>query len=380
MSLNPNETSELLFDEPSSTGKWTARPTASILSRRLVKMLGGQEKSLADVASKTWEVSPGSMLVTRPAFYLPNQLERVTGRVYGYHWDDSMDPKPLEQEMAGGVERLQRPTMGYLLKDAYLVDGAIHKSGAVHRMLPRTSTLPQFEVETEIQRGAAYGTYDGNIFFGLWLSDDCTIYPLARNEGIPFTTDQEPYSHSAAYEDWFKMRGTRLGSAHFRELVVFDDRLQNQSKRDRFDGLRKKLLERFPAKSHAGVFIVRGGSGKARVLHNERELAEHLRVTRGFRVVDVNVNSPEEIISACAGAQTMVGVEGSHVFHAFMIMQPGTSTLMIQPPDRFSPVIKRTTDRDDQNYGFVVAHPEVGGGYRVDITEVERTLDLFPKM
>ncbi|WP_277397064.1 hypothetical protein [Pseudomonas frederiksbergensis] len=40
------------------------------------------------------------------------------------------------------------------------------------------------------------------------------------------------------------------------------------------------------------------------------------------------------------------------------------------------PLVKYLTDRDQQNFGFVVGTPE-GDGFKIDIEEVERTLDLF---
>jgi hypothetical protein len=356
--------------------KWSINPAANIVKGRARRLLRLPQVNIEHVAAKSWEIAPGSMLTTMPSFYLPNQLERVTGRTYSYDWNDRPEDVPLEREVAGGIERYQAPTRAFLLKDAFLMDGSIHKAGFVSSLYPRSQRMPRLRAEVEVTRAAVYGTYDGNVFFGLWLTDDLALYPLAANEGLAITTDQTPYSHAAAYEKWLEMSPMRLGSAYFRELVLFDDRLQNQGKRERFASLRNKLTTRFGADPHPGVFIVRGSSGKARKLHNELELAERLRARRGFRVVDINADA-ETILSACAGARVLAGVEGSHLYHGLMVLAPGAAVLALQPPNRFCPVLKRTTDRDGQHYGFVIGLPR-DDGFAVDPDEVERTIDLFP--
>lgn len=78
------------------------------------------------------------------------------------------------------------------------------------------------------------------------------------------------------------MKPLRLHSAFFRELVLFDDVSNNQSRHLRFRAMGEKLLSHVSYESHPGVFILRGGDGDLRLLRNEMELAEHLRKTRVF--------------------------------------------------------------------------------------------------
>ena len=84
-----------------------------------------------------------------------------------------------------------------------------------------------------------------------------------------------------------------------------------------------------------------------------------------------------EIVAASAGAQVIVGVEGSGLFHSLAVMPQGGSLLALQPPNRFVPMIKSITDRNSQHYGYVVGLPR-GADFWIDPEEVERTLDLFP--
>jgi hypothetical protein len=340
-------------------------PVMNILQR---KISGKKTINWEAFAKRTWEIAPGATIVSRPAYFLPGQLERVTGSAY------TDDPRG---EMAGGAERYQKPTRGFLLKDAWLFNERIYVGDTLYGLFPRSSHMPPLWAENEIARGAVYSSLGGNIFFGLWLTEDCSLYPLAANEGFTFTSDQPVSPHTLAYEDWLGMKPARLPSAFIRELVLFDDFTQNPDKRVRFRTLSDRILARLDAKPHPGVFILRRDSGKRRILTNELELADYLRARRGFRIVDVTTDDMPTIAAACAGALVVIGVEGSHLVHGIMVLQPGGSVLALQPPDRFCGVLKRTLDRDGQNFGFVVGHADEGG-FRVDPEEVERTLDLLP--
>jgi len=145
----------------------------------------------------------------------------------------------------------------------------------------------------------------------------------------------------------------------------------------RFRAMSDRLLANVQANSHAGVFILRGGTGVPRILHNELELAEQMHKQRGFRILDITKVDAPTIMATCAGARTVMGVEGSQLVHGLLALQPGASMLVLQPPDRFGTVFKDMADRDRQNFGFVVGHAE-GKGFRIDPAEVESTMDLFP--
>lgn len=115
-----------------------------------------------------------------------------------------------------------------------------------------------------------------------------------------------------------------------------------------------------------------------RTLTNELALAEHLRDTRGFRILDPMSNDVETIRTTCAGAQTIIGVEGSHLIHGLMTLKEGGALISLMPPNRFYALNKHITDRDHQHFGFVVGTPDADG-FHINIDEVERTLDLLPK-
>jgi hypothetical protein len=231
-----------------------------------------------------------------------------------------------------------------------------------------------------------YCTMGGNKWFGSWMVDDCITYPMASQEGVPVTTvlredavsvARHGILHAPGYEDWLGMNPVRVRNAFFRELVIFDDISHNRHKHLRFRGMSEKLLSHVNVNSHPGVFVLRGNKGELRLLRNELELAERLRERRGFRIIDPSKCDVPTIVAACAGARTVIGIEGSQLIHGVNLLQPGGSLLILQPPDRFVCFFKYLTDRDQQNFGFVVGTPD-GEGFRIDPDEVERTLDLFP--
>lgn len=328
-----------------------------------------EPRSLESVAVRSWEIAPANSAITKRAYFLPGQLERITGWAFA-----NEHPR---RELEGGFETVHGPTLGFLLKDAWLIDGVLYKGQACSHLQPRSRRVPKLRVEVELDRGAVYCTAGGNKWFGDWLMVDCLTYPLASAEGVPVTTDQPVTIHIPGYESWLDMRPSRLAGVHFRELVIFNDRGQNRGKHERFRANRDKLVSHVDAQPHPGVFILRGRTGELRLLHNERELAERLRERRGFRILDPTIADVPTIVATCAGARAVIGVEGSHLLHGILVLSEGRSLLTLQPPGRFVSVFKYQADRESQHFGFVIGRPE-NGGFVVDSDEVERTLDLFP--
>lgn len=126
--------------------------------------------------------------------------------------------------------------------------------------------------------------------------------------------------------------------------------------------------------THPGVFILHGQTSGAK---NEMEIAHHLRERRGFRILDVTQADVPTIVSICAGARVVIGVEGSQQIHGILLLQAWASVLVLQPPNRFCSIYKDLTDRDHQHFGFVVGLPD-GEDFYIDPYEVECTLDLMP--
>lgn len=333
-----------------------------------------QGKVLESLASKSWEIAPGNTTTSKKAFFLDNQFERITRTAY------TDNPQLM---MQGGIVINHEPTKAYLLKNIWMINGSVYKG--MHRFLlhhrnklsNQKNYLPPVIVDTEIKNASVYSSYDGNEFFGLWLTDDCTNYKLAAAEGTPITTNIFTSPHMFEYEKLLGMNPYRTNGAYIKDAVFIDDDWGNNSKKQElFDQNKQILLSNFSGSSHPGVFILRRNSGKTRIMLNEIEIAERLRDQYGFKIVDVTKHTVQEIIAACVGAKTIVGIEGSHLMHGLMVLEPGASVLTLQPPSRFCGVLKITTDMQNLNYGFVVGIQKEEDFY-VNFEEVERTLALL---
>jgi hypothetical protein len=239
----------------------------------------------------------------------------------------------------------------------------------------REQRLPLYRAPEAIGFATLYESWVGNRWFGNWLSDDCLAYPLALAYGNPVTT-RPADGHVPGYEARLGMTPTRVGDTHFDELVLFNDHANNGDRRARAWGLRERLIGGRPVIDHPGVFLVRGTSGERRLLVNEMEIAERLERERGFRVLDPSCASVEAIVEACAGACVIAGVEGSHLYHGQAVQPPGSTVLVLCPPDRVVSVLKIPADRQGQGFAVVIGEGEAGA-FRLSPDEVMATLDLL---
>jgi hypothetical protein len=325
-------------------------------------------RSIEHAATRTWQLAPGTTRRRPRAYFLDGHIERIRGWAFFDH-----HPR---HEIEAGVEEHHGPTSVALIEDAWLLDGVLYKGNACAHLRPRTTRWPQLEIDRELDIAAIYCTAQGARWFGSWLIDDCACYPLAAREGPPVTTDLPLSPHMRQYEARFGMKPDRLRNAYLRRALIFDDVGQNHDKHARFRGIAERATPKGAA-THPGVFLLRGGSGQRRILRRERELADQLQRTRGLKVIDPMAGDLSAIAEACAGAQLIVGVEGSHLFHALVFSPPGARILVLMPPTRFSSVVKHIADRDGYPFGFVVGLQE-GEDFTIAPDEVERTIDLFP--
>lgn len=345
---------------------WTLRAVTHVITKLV---LGWNPDSLESVAARSWEIAPGTHSLVPRSYFLPGQLERVTGWAF-----INEHPRRLVE---GGYTLEHLPTRAFLLKDALLLDGTLYCGSACAYLQPRALRRPLLRVERELSRGAVFCTPGGNQYFGQWLLDDCATYPLAAAEGTPVTTSQPIGDHQRAYEELLGMKPERCSSALLREAVIFHDVGQNPFKSQRFQALGERLRTDVDATPHPGVFILRGGAGARRILKNETEIAERLRDRWGFRILSPMEATVPAIIAACAGARCVVGIEGSALVHGLLHLLPGGTLFALQPPNRFGVVLKDVAERDGRNFAFVVG-TAVGEDFVVDADEVERTLALLP--
>jgi capsular polysaccharide biosynthesis protein len=106
---------------------------------------------------------------------------------------------------------------------------------------------------------------------------------------------------------------------------------------------------------------------------NEPAVAAALSA-RGFKILDPMRLQAAELVQACANAQIVVGIEGSHLAHGIVAMRRGGTLVALQPPARFSSIWKGICEGRDLRYAFAVGHPQ-GQDFSIDIDALNRLLD-----
>ena len=320
------------------------------------------------VASERWTIAPATKRFIPPAKFLPHHLDRIRGAEFG-------SVAEVLKGFRGKYETTQEATIGYRLKDVDLIDGVLYARNASKSLRPRARKLPVYASPKDTTSGALFESWIGNRWFGNWLSDDCLTYPLAEEYGTPVTTRPITRGHEPQYAQKLDLRPIYVGDIHFDELILFRDKGQNEGKKKRALEIREKLLASAKPSSHPGVFILRGDKGDHRILSNETEIAEQFAARHGFRIVDPLASSVDDIVNACAGANVVAGVEGSHLVHALTVMPQDASLFVIQPADRVVSVLKVITDRQGQGFAFVVGDGD-RRNFRVEWSDIERTMEL----
>lgn len=186
---------------------------------------------------------------------------------------------------------------------------------------------------------------------------------------------QPPYGYETGYCALLDIAENRIDSGHFEQLLIFDDVGQNPYKRQRYLELRSRLRSAVSPCETRQVYIKRGvkGAKASRSLSNAWEIENYL-ISQGFCVVDPDRQTAREIAEAVAGARLVVGIEGSHMLHAIYSAGDGASVCVLQPPNRFTNVIKDYTDCLGLHYGFTVG-TESADGFFVPLDGMKRILD-----
>lgn len=334
-----------------------------------LRKLAGSVPDFWGTAEETWEAAPGGEVRQRPAVFLSGQMERIRTTAFG-------NRDVIRDAFTADCIREAGPTLAARFRDVDLFDGVLYKRSAEFHLQPRQRRLGAARRLRQIASGAIYDSWIGLRYFGNWLMDDCETYRLAETAGQPVTTRLHSNGHRSGYEARLGMMPHRIDEAHFETLVLFQDLSNNPGKCARAADRRRRLVSGAVIAPHPGVFLLRAGTGETRLLRNEAALAEALSHRYGIRALSAEEMSVDELVTACAGARLVIGVEGSHMTHGIASMPDGGTVLALMPPDRVTAALKMMTDRLGLRFAFVIGSGTVGG-FEVALSEVEATLDLL---
>ena len=360
---------------------WTATPAAlgkkmrydfipleAVPYIRLAKRVLLGPGSLAHAAHYHDILHPEVTAANRDTIFLPGQLDRVTGT-------STETTLQREIESVTSSTAVHAATIAFHVKNATLVDGSIY-AGRYRHMLRENRP---FDVKAKtchhLKKAALVSSYYGIRYFAHWLSDDCSLYPLAKEFGTPLCL-RTCYPHQEKYQDYFGMDCAAIDRAHIDHLVIFQDFAQNSLKRTRYETLRAQIQSHFPrTRRDLLVYLKRGQTGFPRLIQNEGEILEEL-VNRGFVVVDVGSDPLESILGTLVNAHLVISMEGSHIAHCNFAIPSGAGILTLQPSDRFIGVDRGRCECLGIRFGFVVGMRR-DSGYYFSCSEILRTTELI---
>ncbi len=331
---------------------------------RFKRMLGGQRRMLT---------TPDHLLHGRekayrpPALFLPNQIEKIRGVQ-----EETTLAHETSRVLGGEVEH--GATAVYKLTNAKVVDGYIYSHEGRLVVSPKRERGMLTRSGVRLKKALLASSYNGNRYFGHWLSDDCTRALIEGDYGLPLFSGAPWTEHQRDYRRLLGLPAPPAQVALVETLYVIPDVGQNAFKRKRLEQIRA-ATQIFPGRRRGhGVYLLRGDSGTRRCLQNEEQVAAQL-ARYGFEIVNPAKENLACLLNKIKDASVVVGVEGSHLMHALFAMQPGGLLLTIQPPDRFNNVFKDLTDALGNRYGFVLGEGN-RNGFTLNLKDLMMTLDL----
>lgn len=312
-------------------------------------------------------VAPGDETDVPPALLLEGELERIRGT----HDETALEVE-LERVRGGRVRHAS--TLAYVLRDVTWSSGHVYSRRCHHRATNTGPPLRSDGVVETFDRAAVASTYYGGRHFGHWLTDDVPLVMVAQPIAEPIVPLRPWTAHQREYLQLFDVAPRAVGDAWVRELTILDDLGANPSKRERWAHMRSRVRAQGAERRGRGVMLLRGSTGVPRPLTNELQIAEHL-AARGFAILEAEKLSVAELARELAGAEVVLGVEGSQLLHGVFGMADGGAIVTLQPPDRFITAIKVYCDALGLRYALVVGEGSPAG-FRIDVDRVVRTVDL----
>ena len=319
-------------------------------------------------ASRRWELAPATRTVSPPALYQPADLDRITGVGSGIRNVESERRRVL----GGMVENAA--TVAYELRDVVISGTQVFtwqtylQVGTDQAPIVARARAPHFD------QASMASSWIGCRYFGHWLMDDLPRQLAVQALAPPLSVLTKPTPSQGAYADQLDLVIPAVDEARVSRLIVIDDHGQNADKRTRYARLRARARQRFPDAGGRRVMLMRGATGKRRMLLNEAALAAALEA-RSFVILDPSRCSVAQILATCVDAALVVGVEGSQILNGAMWARTGGTVLTIQPPHRFELIIKDLCDAIGLRYAFVVGERRGETDFDVSVDHVLRMVD-----
>lgn len=339
----------------------------------------GARWQIESAAREVVEISPEYRVYRPPAIALPDEIDRVS---HFHEWEPSRDyirQRCIEHLSEG--EDVHAATAVYRLEDVLVADGCVYRPWTVG-VITKEKRRPVLTGPVEdVGEAQLCTTHCGSIYFGDWLTVDIPIQLLAKQLGhTPLSISKVTFGHEPQYRYLFDLppppRVESIVRAKSLWLVKNNDSGMTPNRLARYQLLRDRL--RSATKGPRRVFIDRGTWGNQRGLRNRDEVLTALSA-RGFEAIYPERMTVEELGAALSSAEICIGIEGSAMCHAALMLPPKACIFAFVPEDRFLSFLKWFTDAFGMRYAYAVgSRPEPGApDIVVDIDRINRTLDLI---
>lgn len=347
--------------------------------RPITSRIGSRYFGTELAAVESVEISPENRRYRPAAIALPDEIERVT---LFHEWTPGREfiRQDILEHLTEG-EDAHPATTALRIEDVIVADGCIYHpwSNSIITKEKRRALLSG--PVDEIVEAQLCTTHCGSIYFGDWLMVDIPIELLAEQRGLAkLSLTNTTFGHEPDYRSHYGL----VRPPHAKPIVHVDalwmikdqDRGMTTDRIARYQTLRSRIRKP-DAKSPRRLFVDRGKWGNQRGLRNRDEVLASLS-ERGFETIYPESMTVDEMSAAFSTAEICVGIEGSAMCNAAMLLPPGSCILAIVPEDRFLSYLKWFTDAFDMRYAYVVAQRPQAGAPDViaDIARLNATIDL----
>lgn len=212
-------------------------------------------------------------------------------------------------------------------------------------------------------------------YFGHWLTDAISAAMIDPGRGALWMPADPSWMHAPAYVRALDLAVRPDAPVLADELIAYQDFGQGSHKARRYAQIRDLLQSRFGGDGSHSVYIRRNRTGAPRWIANDDELIEAL-LARSWRIIDIATASVEDLQHTLCRAEVVVSIDGSHIDHAHLSLRPGSTMVVLVPQDRFTLQHIGLARAHGVKPGFVVLEGTMQDGYRLDINELLRTVDL----
>ena len=333
------------------------------------RSLFGRARSIDAACLEKQVLCPAETVEVDQACHVSGQLDRIISTPA--ETDIEAETRKISARSVDHAE-----TASFRFRNARLYRGSVFAGGYRHYLKAPSSSAGGKPVEFE--DAALISSLVGIKYFGHWLTDDMATHDLAADGQPKVCLPPGAWDDVPTYCRLLDRDCQTVDDAFFANLTLFRDFSQNSLKEARYRTMRAMLSARVEPDGDADiVYLAREGTGVARTIDNEIELAGALQ-KHGARVLSLERDSVTTILAALRRARLIITVEGSQQMHGLYALPDTAALLVMQPPRRFNMIRKGFADCLGWPFGFHVGEDR-GDAFHVDPDEVLRLGDELNK-